>query len=281
MNQLKRLNTTTLIALLGITLIGLSCAKVVFTGRRQAKMIPSSQINDMSFQQYDEFLKKNKPIKSGNEYQMVLEVGRKIQKAAELYYRANGIEDKIAGFKWEYNVVKDDKMVNAFCMPGGKVVVYTGILPIAKDRDGLAVIMGHEVAHALANHGNERMSQQLGVSGAIGLADAVLSGGGSSSEKRRNRDIFLGAVGAGAQLGILLPFSRKHESEADEIGLYLMAIAGYDVDQAAPFWERMQSGGGQTPPEFMSTHPSPETRSQNLREWAPKAKELAKQYSLN
>ena len=271
---------TAMIALIGIALIGLSCAKVVFTGRRQAKMIPSSEINAMSFQQYEEFLKENKPIKSGSDYQMVLEVGRKIQRAAEAYYKANGIEEKLNGFEWEYNVVKDDKMVNAFCMPGGKVVVYTGIMPIAKDKDGLAVVMGHEIAHALANHGNERMSQQLGVSGAIALADAMLNGSGSSSQKKQNRDIFLGAVGAGAQLGILLPFSRKHESEADEIGLYLMAIAGYDVDAAAPFWERMQAGAGQTPPEFMSTHPSPQTRSENLRAWAPKAREMAKQYSI-
>lgn len=278
MNRISRFPITAWIGLFLIAMIGLACSKVVFTGRRQAKLVSESKINEASFQQYDEFLKQNPTVKSGTDYQMVREIGLKIQKAAEAYYKANGIEDKLNGFEWEYNLVNDEA-VNAFCMPGGKVVVYTGILPVAKDKDGLAVIMGHEVAHALANHGNERMSQTYGVSGALAIANELMTGG-SNAPSSKNREIFLGAIGAGAQLGILLPFSRKHESEADEIGLYLMAIAGYDVDQAAPFWERMQAMGGQTPPEFMSTHPSPSTRSENLRKWAPQAKELAKQYSI-
>ncbi|MEL7535298.1 MAG: M48 family metallopeptidase, partial [Bacteroidota bacterium] len=276
--------STLLIALSLTAIILVSCAKVVFTGRRQTKLIPSNQINSLSFQQYDSFLQENPPMTSGSDLAMVRRVGLKIQQATEKYYRANGMADQLEEFQWAFNVV-DDPTVNAFCMPGGKVVVYTGILPIAQDEDGLAVIMGHEVAHALAHHGNERMSQTLGLQGALMAVEAAIAIGqgapADTAEANRNaqtRGAIMQAAGAGAQVGVLLPFSRKHESEADEIGLYLMAIAGYNVDKAGPFWERMNSGGGDRPPEFLSTHPDPEKRSQRLRELAPKAKELAQQY---
>jgi predicted Zn-dependent protease len=270
------------VALLVTLMVGMGCAKVVITGRRQAKLIPSSQINSLSNQQYAQFLQENPPESNGADLAMVREVGVNIQRAVEKYYRANGMSDKLKEFSWEFNVV-DDPTVNAFCMPGGKVVVYTGILPIAQGKDGLAVVMGHEIAHALAYHGNERMTQTLGVQGSLAAVDLLLSAQpASSSEERqkqeRNRQIFMGAAGLGAQFGILLPFSRKHESEADQLGLYFMAIAGYDVNAAAPFWERMQAGAGATPPEFLSTHPSPATRSANLRKWAPEALEFAKKY---
>ncbi|MEM6344981.1 MAG: M48 family metallopeptidase [Bacteroidota bacterium] len=276
---------STLLIVISLTAIILfSCAKVVFTGRRQAKLIPSNQINSLSFQQYDSFLQQNPPMTSGAQLAMVRRVGLKIQQATEKYYRANGMADQLREFEWAFNVV-DDPTVNAFCMPGGKVVVYTGILPIAQDEDGLAVIMGHEVAHALAHHGNERMSQTLGLQGALLAIEAAIAIGqgapadtAEAARNARTRGAIMQAAGAGAQVGVLLPFSRKHESEADEIGLYLMAIAGYDVDQAGPFWERMNAGGGERPPEFLSTHPDPERRSQRLRELAPIAKEIAKQY---
>ena len=223
-------------------------------------------------------------MKSGKEVDMVRRVGLKIQQAAEKYYRANGISDKLEGFEWTFNVV-NDPTVNAFCMPGGKVVVYTGILPITQDDDGLAVVMGHEVAHALANHGNERMSQTLGLQGALLAIEAAIAVGqgapadtAEAAQDARARSAIMQAAGVGAQVGVLLPFSRKHESEADEIGLYLMAIAGYDVDAAGPFWERMSAGGGQRPPEFLSTHPDPAKRSEKLKELAAKAREMAKQY---
>lgn len=269
-----------LIIVCGAAFFMASCAKVPFTDRKAVRLISSQEINTLSFQQYDDFLKQNPPLTAGPEVRRVREVGDRIAAALALYYKAKGWEDRLSEFEWEYNVVNDPN-VNAFCMPGGKVVVYTGILPIAKDDDGLAVIMGHEIAHAVAHHGNERMSQQMGVQGGLAAINAVLTGSGSAAEQSRTRDILMGAAGMGAQVGILLPFSRKHESEADKIGLYLMAIAGYDVDAAAPFWERMQAGGGQTPPEFLSTHPSPETRSTNLKEWAPEAKALAQKYSLD
>lgn len=258
-----------------------ACAKVVFTGRRQAKLIPSNQINSLSFEQYDTFLKENQPATSGPQVDMVRRVGYKLQRATEAYYRAKGMEEQLDEFQWEFNVV-DDPTVNAFCMPGGKVVIYTGILPIAQGEDGLAVVMGHEIAHALAHHGNERMSQTLGLQGAllaIEAAVAVKQGQPSSQEEAQRdaqaRQTIMQVAGAGAQVGVLLPFSRKHESEADEIGLYLMAIAGYDLTAAAPFWQRMNAGGGERPPEFMSTHPDPSKRAERLQELIPQAQAVA------
>ncbi|GAB4402472.1 MAG: M48 family metallopeptidase [Bacteroidia bacterium] len=264
-----RLTTVFLLAL-----VLFACAKVPFTGRKQARLLPSNMMNSMSFAQYDEFLKTNAPVTTGNDLAMVRRVGARIQQAAEVYYKAQGMEKKLGEFAWEFNLV-DSKEVNAWCMPGGKVVIYTGILPITKNEDGLAVVMGHEIAHALAHHGNERMSQQLAVQlGGLGLNEAL------QTQPEQTRNIFMSAYGVGAQVGALLPFSRLHESEADEIGLYLMAIAGYNVDEAAPFWERMQRGAGSTPPTFLSTHPAPDKRAENLRVLAPKARELAKQYSI-
>ena len=258
------------------SILWVGCAKVPFTGRRQAKLLPESTMNSMSFQQYDTFIKENPISSNSQQVTMVKRVGQRIQKAAEVYYKANGLENKLADFEWEFNLIKDDTTVNAWCMPGGKVVVYTGIMPIAKDEDGLAVVMGHEIAHALAHHGNERMSQQVAVQ-AGGVALDVLM----KDKPEQTRNIFLQAYGVGATVGAILPFSRKHESEADQIGLYLMAIAGYDVNAASPFWERMSSGGGQTPPEFISTHPSPETRAENLKAWRGEALEMAKKYRID
>ncbi|MDX2247115.1 MAG: M48 family metallopeptidase [Bacteroidia bacterium] len=258
-----------------IALLWVSCSRVPFTNRRQAKLLPESTMNSMSFTQYDAFLKENRLSTNKQQVDMVKRVGLKVQKAAEVYYKANGLEKELENFQWEFNLVQNDTTVNAWCMPGGKVVVYTGILPITKDENGLAVVMGHEIAHALANHGNERMSQQLAVQ-AGGVAIDVLM----RDRPAETRNIFLQAYGVGATVGALLPFSRKHESEADEIGLYLMAIAGYDVNAASPFWERMGAKGGQAPPEFMSTHPSPETRAANLKAWAPAAIEMAKKYKV-
>ncbi|MEZ4773402.1 MAG: M48 family metallopeptidase [Bacteroidia bacterium] len=254
-------------------LILVGCSRVPFTNRRQAKLLPEATMNSMSFTQYDAFLKENKISTNKQQVDMVKRVGLRVQKAAETYYKANGLEKKLENFQWEFNLIQNDSTVNAWCMPGGKVVVYSGIMPIAKDENGLAVVMGHEIAHALANHGNERMTQQLAVQ-AGGVAIDVLM----RDKPAETRNIFLQAYGAGATVGALLPFSRKHESEADHIGLYLMAIAGYDVYAASPFWDRMAAGGGQAPPEFMSTHPSPETRAANLKAWAPEAIELAKKY---
>ena len=272
------------IAPLIVIMLLIACAKVPFTQRRQARLIPVSQVNALSEQQYDAFLQENPPERSGQEVQMVREVGNDLVAAVNKYYRAEGLQDQLAQFDWEFNVVNDPN-INAFCMPGGKVVIFTGILPVCQDRDGLAVVMGHEIAHALAHHGNERMSQQYSVSGALGIVDAALAVRSASAEsaeqqqkREQSRQMIMTAAGLGAQYGVLLPYSRAHESEADRIGLYLMAIAGYDVNAAAPFWQRMQAKAGASPPEFLSTHPNPETRVQNLRKWATEARELAKKY---
>jgi predicted Zn-dependent protease len=282
--MMKSLKCMLLIAL--PVLLWLACAQVPITGRSQARLIPAAEINQLSFQQYNEFLNQNPPMQGGQEVPRVRRIGDRLVQAVEVYYRANGLEEELQQFKWEFNVIQDPN-INAFCMPGGKVAIFTGILPVTQNDDGLAVVMGHEIAHALAHHGNERMSQQVGVNGALTLINAALAVNAGQAEtqeemqrKQQANQYILAAAGLGAQVGLLLPFSRKHESEADRIGLILMAIAGFDVDAAAPFWNRMQAKGGQAPPEFLSTHPHPETRAENLRQWAKEAREYGRQYSI-
>ena len=251
-----------------------SCKKNAFTGRRQFNVIPASQLNALSFAQYKEFVSANKTLKSGAEVDLVKRVGNDIRLAAEAYYKGTGRANELKNFQWEYNVV-DDPTVNAFCMPGGKVIVYTGILKVTQNEDALATVMGHEVAHALANHGGERMSQGIATQvGMVGLDVAL------SQKPAQTRNLIMAAAGAGAQVGVLLPFSRKHESEADEIGLYLMAMAGYNPNEAAPLWERMTKSGGARPPEFLSTHPDPAKRSTTLRGMVRKAEAYARKYPV-
>ena len=252
-----------------------SCTKNTFTGRKSLNIIPSNTINQLSNDEYRSFLKQNKTLSSGKEVDLVRRVGNDLKAATEVFYRSKGKSAELKEFAWEFNVVDDPKTVNAFCMPGGKVVVYTGILSVTKNEDDLAVVMGHEIAHALAKHGNERMSQ--GLIAQLGLTSLDLA---LSQKPAATRQILMSAAGAGAQVGVMLPFSRKHESEADEIGLYLMAMAGYNPDEAAPFWQRMSGSGGSRPPEFLSTHPDPAKRSQNLKSLVPKARSMAKQYPV-
>ena len=252
-----------------------SCTKNTFTGRKSLNIIPSNTINQLSNDEYRSFLKQNKTLSSGKEVDLVRRVGNDLKAATEVFYRSKGKSAELKEFAWEFNVVDDPKTVNAFCMPGGKVVVYTGILSVTKNEDALAVVMGHEIAHALAKHGNERMSQ--GLIAQLGLTSLDLA---LSQKPAATRQILMSAAGAGAQVGVMLPFSRKHESEADEIGLYLMAMAGYNPDEAAPFWQRMSGSGGSRPPEFLSTHPDPAKRSQNLKSLVPKARSMAKQYPV-
>ena len=246
--------------------IVVSCSTVPVTGRRQFNVIPGSTMLSMSAQQYTEFLKSNKPTTNQTQTQQVQRVGKRIQAAVELYFRQNNLEAQLSGYQWEFNVV-DSKEVNAWCMPGGKVVVYTGILPVAKSDEGLAVVMGHEIAHAVAEHGSERMSQQM-VAQFGGMALEKLL----ESKPAATQQLWMTAFGAGAQFGVLLPFSRQQESEADRLGLVFMAMAGYQPAGAVDFWQRMaQQSGGQAPPEFMSTHPSDETRIAQIREALPEA----------
>lgn len=243
----------------------IGCANVPLTGRRQLELVPESEIMASSLTSYQDFLKTNKVVSSGNDVTMVKRVGDKIARAVTQYLQSNNASDRVKGYNWEFNLVQD-ATVNAWCMPGGKVVFYTGIIPVCKSEAGIAVVMGHEVAHAIARHGNERVSQGL-VSqlGGVALSTAI------SSKPKETQQLIMTAYGVGSQVGVMLPFSRMHESEADELGLYFMAMAGYDPNEAVPFWQRMNSAGGSRPPEFLSTHPNPETRIANLQKWMPKA----------
>ena len=244
----------------------ISCSTVPLTGRKQLNIIPNSTILSMSFQQYGEFLNSNKLSANQAQTQMIKNVGRKIQGAVEKYFADNNLSDNLKGYSWDFNLIESNE-VNAWCMPGGKVVFYTGILPITKDEAGVAVVMGHEVAHAIAEHGSERMSQGLITElGGMALSKAL------ESEPETTKALWLTAFGLGAQIGVILPFSRLHESEADHLGLIFMAMAGYNPNQAVSFWERMAAQkGGQAPPEFLSTHPSDASRIQKIKEELPEA----------
>ncbi|MDX1328797.1 MAG: M48 family metallopeptidase [Arenibacter sp.] len=250
----------------------LACKTNPFTGQKVLNFYGNSQIFPMAFAQYEEFLKEHKVVTGTADATMIKKTGQRIAAAAERWLTANGYPGYLKDYKWEYKLVEDET-VNAWCMPGGKIVFYTGILPICKGETGVAVVMGHEVAHALANHGAQRMSagtlQQLGaVAGNVAIQDP---------EKRQ---LFNQAYGIGSQVGVMLPFSRSHETEADRIGLQIMAIAGYNPDEAAALWRRMKEHGGAAPPEFLSTHPSNETRIRNLTEWAPLAKQEAAKFGV-
>ncbi len=257
---------------LSVLLLIVACKTNPFTGERNLNFVSNDQLFPSSFAQYNQFLEEADVVRGTEESRMVKKLGEEIVVAAERYLNANGYQGFMNDFEWEFNLVKDDQ-ANAFAMPGGKVVVYTGILDEAKNTNGLATIMAHEIAHALADHGAQRMSaaqlQQLGA-----VAGSVAVSGRSESTQQ----IFAQAYGLGSQLGVMLPFSRGHESEADRIGLTMMAIAGYDPREAPELWKRMQANGGQAPPEFLSTHPSNQTRINNLTQWAPEAIAEAKKY---
>jgi predicted Zn-dependent protease len=236
------------------------CAEVPLTQRKSLHIVPQSQMLTMSLQQYDKVLKESKLCTDQEKVNMVRRVGNRIAGAAEGFLRESGLGAEIENYKWEFNLIEDDKTINAWCMPGGKVAVYTGILPVTSNENGLAVVMGHEIAHAIARHGNERMSQSLVASmGGMALAVALKEKPGTT------RQLYMAAFGVGASVGFLLPYSRVHESEADRIGLTLMARAGYDPRGAIPFWERMNKKGGTRPPEFLSTHPAPASRIADLK----------------
>jgi predicted Zn-dependent protease len=252
-----------------------SCATNPLTGKKTLNFVSNSELFPSAFQQYGAFLKENKVIAGTTDAKRVETIGMKIKAAAEKYLTSLGQPEYLKDYRWEYKLV-DSKEVNAWCMPGGKIVVYSGILPITKDDAGLATVMGHEVAHALANHGAQRMSaSQLQAIGAVGV---TLATGNQTAEKQQMWQQY---YGIGSQVGVMLPFSRSHESEADKIGLTLMAISGYNPDQAVIFWSRMAaSSGGKAPPEFMSTHPSDATRIANLKALIPEAKATAKKFGV-
>ncbi len=256
----KSLFTLSLVVLM---LIG--CSKVPISGRRQLNLLPESQMNSLSATAYSDFLNTNQPLPSSNpDAQKVSRVGVRISKSVEDYMRQNGLSDRLDEFTWSFNTIADPT-VNAWCMPGGRVVFYTGILPICQDEAGIAVVMGHEIAHAVGRHGNERMSQGLLVQGA-GMTLDILS----SEKPELTRMLLLQSFGIGTGLGTLA-FSRSHETEADRMGLVFMAMAGYDPREAPKFWTRMAAQGGGKPPEFLSTHPADERRIKDLESFMGEA----------
>ncbi|WP_029163983.1 M48 family metallopeptidase [Anaerophaga thermohalophila] len=262
---MKKMNKLFLWSLLVFSAFLMSCSTVPITGRKQMNLLPESEIMAMSLSQYSDFLSQNKLSEDKENVEMVHRVGNRIAQAVEKYFTEHGMSDRLNNFEWEFNLVEEDTP-NAWCMPGGKVVVYTGILPITENETGLAVVMGHEIAHAVARHGNERMSQQLTVQG-LGTALAIAI----DEKPEQTKNLFMAAYGLGSQLAYVLPYSRTHETEADQMGLIFMAMAGYNPQEAVDFWQRMSELGGEKPPEFLSTHPTDETRINNLKKFMPEA----------
>lgn len=248
----------------------LACSTVPITGRKQVAFFPTSELMASSFSSYEQVLDESKLSKDREKVAMVREVGNNIKNAVEKYMKENNHEELLKGFEWEFNLIEED-IINAWCMPGGKVAFYTGILPICDDKTGIAVVMGHEVAHAVAGHGEERMSQGLIQQGlGAGLAIAL------KEQPAKTQNLALAAYTGASTLGVL-KYSRLHESEADHMGLIFMAMAGYNPEEAPKFWQRMSKASqGSAPPEFLSTHPSHSTRISDLKKWMPEAKQYYK-----
>jgi predicted Zn-dependent protease len=268
----RRSHLLILLALTGLLITSLfGCSTVPITGRKQLSLIPQSQLNILGASSYQDLLENSELSTDAAQRRVIRQVGRDIAESAEQFMREHGMKDDLKYYQWEFELIEDDEVFNAFCLPGGKIAVYTGIIPVTGDENGLAVVLGHEVAHAIVNHGGERMSQLLVAQlGGMALAEAL------EKEPERTQELLLAAYGIGAQVGVLLPYSRKHESEADHIGLILMAMAGYDPHSAIGFWQRMDAAAGSGPPEFLSTHPSPDTRIRDIRDMLPEALEYYK-----
>ncbi len=266
---MKEMAGLTVIAL-GYSLVMLAgCEQVPFTGRSQLNLVPASLVNSMGIQQYEQFISQSKVSGNAQENAQITQVGQRIVQAVDAYTKAHGEKDRFAGYQWQFSLV-EDPAINAFALPGGKVVVYTGILPVAQDEAGLATVMSHEIAHVFADHGGERLTQSLLVqAGGMALSTAL------TKQPEQTKSLFMSAYGIGSQVGIELPFSRKQETEADHLGVIFMALAGYDPHAATGFWERMMAAGkGQgKPPELLSTHPADATRIKNLQDFIPEAME--------
>ena len=243
------------------------CVLNMVTGRNQLSLVPESELQLMAVGQYTTFLSENKVLNpaGSKDAAMVDRVGERISSAITRYYQQQGKQSVIEGYKWEFNTI-DSKEANAWCMPGGKVVVYTGLLPITQTETALAIVVGHEIAHAIAKHGSERMSQGLVQQlGGVALELAL------SQKPQQTQDLFMQAYGIGSTVGAVLPWSRQQETEADKYGLMFAAMAGYNPQEAIPFWQRMAQAGGANPPEFLSTHPSNETRIKKIKQFMPEA----------
>ena len=246
--------------------LAVGCATVPITGRRQLSLVSDSEVLTSSLTEYRNYMGKAKVSGNRSQSAQVERVGRRIAAATEEYLRANGLEKEVANYSWEFNLVQDPE-VNAFCMPGGKIVVYTGLMELVGSDDELAVVLGHEVAHAVAKHANERMSQQMLASAGAQAVDWATQERSAVIQAAAS-----GVYGLGAQVGALLPFSRKHEAEADYMGLALMTMAGYNPDAAPVFWRKMAAKGGEKPPEILSSHPSDASRVAAIERDLPEIK---------
>lgn len=251
-------------AMIAASLVVLACNKVPYTGRKQFNPIPGALMSSMGKQSYADTLQGATVAAKGEDTQTLQRVGRRISKVAN--------EPR---FDWQYTLI-EEATVNAWCMPGGYIAFYTGILPVLENEAGMAFVMGHEVGHAIAKHGAERVGQQIGVMGGLTALQAWANG--KSKLSAEQKAMLFGALGMGAEIGVLLPFSRMHESEADVIGMMYMADAGYPPAEAPEVWVRMGALGGSKPPTFLSTHPSNEQRQANLKKWLPQAR---KKYARN
>jgi len=251
-----------------IALLLTGCILNKVTGRKQLSLISDSELRLMAVSQYNTFLSENKVLNPGSsrDAAAVTRVGTRIANAITKYYNSVGKESVLEGYAWEFNTIDDNKVVNAWCMPGGKVAVYTGLLPVTRNENALAIVMGHEIAHSIAKHGNERMSQAM-VQQLGGMALEIAL----AQKPEETQDLFMMSYGIGSQVGAMLPWSRQQETEADQYGLIFSAMAGYDPREAIPFWQRMSEAGGESPPEFLSTHPSDETRLKKLKQFMPEA----------
>ena len=263
---MKKITSLLIIALLLLS----SCGSVPITGRKQILLVSDQEVLTSSLTQYSEYMKSAPVSSNASGKNMVIRVGKKIAAATEQYLKANGLSAELSNFSWEFNLVKDNQ-VNAFCMPGGKIVVYEGLLKLVSSDDELAVVLGHEVAHAVAKHSNERMSQQLMTQYGAQILTQALSNKSAAIQKAGST-----IYGLGAQYGLTLPFSRKHESEADYMGLIFMTMAGYDPNVAITFWQKMSASGGAKVPEFMSTHPSDATRINDIKKILPELNKYRK-----
>jgi len=241
-----------------------SCTTVPITDRKQLKLIPESRLNAKAAQIYEKVKKKEKLSDDLNKLNEIKDIGKRIEYSISAYFERSNVVDPTIGFDWEYILIDNKKVKNAWCMPGGKIAVYTGILDVTKNTNGLAAVMGHEIAHAVAKHSVERASRNVATNVVLQVTD-ILSGGKLSTV---NRTTGMNTVGLLTQMGILNPFSRKQESEADYLGLIFSSLSGYDIREAPKLWERMKkSQKGKEPPEFMSTHPSSDNRIKKLNDW--------------
>jgi Putative Zn-dependent protease, contains TPR repeats len=238
-------------------LLTAACTTVPITGRKSMNLIPESTMQSLAFNEYNAFLSKNPPVQSGKDYDLVKKVGSRLTDATKQYFQQKNISSQLNGYSWQFNLVNNPEL-NAWCMPGCNVVVYSGLLHVTANEAGLAAVLGHEIAHALARHGSERMTKGLVAQG-IAITGDILT-----QNNPQVNNIFNQSFGVGGQLG-LLAFSRKHELEADKMGMILMAMAGYHPNEAIEVWKRMSAKGGPKPPEILSTHPSDQTRIANLQ----------------